>query len=87
MYYRLAEETSRFEFGSVSIDEPNGMALAQRVGALEAGIPSVWAYMKQGSPQGTLVWTGEEAPTYTELVQSFRKVLPATASRLKSTAS
>lgn len=51
------------------------MALANRTGALEAGIPSVWAYMQKGSSQGKMVWTGDEAPTFKQLQHTFRNVL------------
>lgn len=81
LYQRLAlSEASnpkglKIRFGAVSIDEEHGMALANRTGALEAGIPSVWAYMQKGSSQGRMVWTGDEAPTFKQLQHTFRSVL------------
>lgn len=45
--------------GEVNIDTPKGMALAQKLGALDEGIPNVRMFSRMGDPKGKSIVNGK----------------------------
>ena len=56
----------RVRIGQVSIDDEDGMELAEDQGVLDDGVPSIWAY-HTADGEGTKIWAGADVPTVEEL--------------------
>ena len=63
-----AKHGTKVKVGQVNIDTEDGMELAQDLGVLDVGVPSVWAFATADG-EGTVVWQDETGavPTVDEL--------------------
>ena len=58
-WQEVKERMKRINTGQVNIDEPNGMKIAQKLGALEKGIPHVMLFHLGGVSKGKTLLAGE----------------------------
>ncbi|RYG65603.1 hypothetical protein EON64_11585 [archaeon] len=57
-WHKIAQKTKTMVKGQVNIDTKEGMDLAERLGALQEGIPNLRIFAKKGDAKGKALLTG-----------------------------
>lgn len=75
---KLKGSVDSVEFGELSIDQPEGMKIAEALGALNDGIPNVMVFAKAGQRRGETVYNGEGATTVQRLAKGVKRAMKGT---------
>eukprot|EP00981_Chlorochromonas_danica_P015430 scaffold12089_cov176-Ochromonas_danica.AAC.8 len=57
---KVANRAKSVQKGQVNVDDPQGMALAEKLGVLAEGVPNIRLFARQGDPRGASLINGVE---------------------------
>lgn len=75
---KLKGSVDSVEFGELSIDQPEGMKIAEALGALSDGIPNVMVFAKADQRRGETVYNGESGTTVPKLAKGIKRAMKGT---------